>query len=107
MKKYDELPSIWQVGICLMLSQRNEATKFISPTDTRILAAGNRYFYPYHDVIRQYSGVVHFASTAEIHPNCEHNIVSDATWLEEVDDILKDNSLDKTWKECTILLTGF
>jgi glycosyltransferase involved in cell wall biosynthesis len=108
MKKYEELPSYlagWDVAI--MPFARNEATRFISPTKTpEFLAAGKPIIStPIHDVVKQYSTVVHFAETAEefIHI-AENKIVQNQMWLDNVDEILKENSWDKTWHKMNELI---
>jgi UDP-galactopyranose mutase len=102
MKKYDELPQYlagWDVAI--MPFAINEATRFISPTKTpEFLAAGKPVIStPINDVIKQYSTVVHFASTADDFVRiADGDLGEDSRWLHQVDEILKENSWDKTWQ---------
>ncbi len=108
MKKYEELPSYlagWDVAI--MPFARNEATRFISPTKTpEFLAAGKPVIStPINDVVKQYSAVVHFAETAEEFIYiAENKIVQNQAWLDNVDEILKENSWDKTWHKMNELI---
>jgi UDP-galactopyranose mutase len=101
MKTYDELPAYlagWDVAI--MPFARNESTRFISPTKTPEYLAGGKPVIsaPINDVIRHYGKVIHIAGTAdEFIRVAEHEIVQDSTWLEQVDEILKGNSWDRTW----------
>jgi glycosyltransferase involved in cell wall biosynthesis len=102
MKKYEELPQYlagWDVAI--MPFAINDATRFISPTKTpEFLAAGKPVIStPINDVIKQYSSVVHFATTAEDFIRiADSDMSEDSRWLNKVDEILKENSWDKTWQ---------
>lgn len=100
-KEYNQLPSYlagWDVAI--MPFALNESTRFISPTKTpEYLAAGKPVIStPISDVMKQYSKVVHFANTAsDFIKVAEEDIETSSTWLQAVDNILSENSWDKTW----------
>jgi len=113
MKQYNELPAYisgWDVA--MMPFAHNESTRYISPTKTpEYLAAGKPVVStPIIDVLRQYGryGLVNIAGTVEEfvrvtaieleHPDREE-------WLEHVDELLSQNSWDKTWQRMTYLIT--
>lgn len=102
-KDYSDLPTYlsgWDVAI--MPFALNESTRYISPTKTpEYLAAGKPVIStPILDVVKQYSNVVHFANSAEEFIKvAENNIENSATWLKAVDEILSENSWDKTWEQ--------
>ncbi len=103
MKQYESLPNYfagWDVAI--MPFAISEATRFISPTKTpEYLAAGLPVVStPIHDVVRQYSSVVSFGCTSgdfisAVERNLDHGNVS----LRRVDEILSENSWDRTWRK--------
>ena len=105
-RSYHELPRYlagWDVAIIPFL--RNDSTKYISPTKTpEYLAAGKPVISTsIVDVIRPYGdlGLVHIADTPEgfiLAGEKELSTNNKSTWLEKVDDHLKDNSWDNTWK---------
>jgi len=103
MKSYAELPQYlagWDVAI--MPFALNESTRLISPTKTPEYLAGGKQVIstPIRDVIRDYCTVVHFASTVEDFIRvAENDIAYDFSWLGNVDELLKQNSWDKTWKD--------
>jgi UDP-galactopyranose mutase len=113
MKHYNELPAYisgWDVA--MMPFAHNESTRYISPTKTpEYLAAGKPVVStPIIDVLRQYGryGLVNIAGTVEEfvrvtaleleHPDREE-------WLEHVDELLSQNSWDKTWQKMMYLIT--
>jgi UDP-galactopyranose mutase len=113
MKQYNELPAYisgWDVA--MMPFAHNESTRYISPTKTpEYLAAGKPVVStPIIDVLRQYGryGLVNIAGTVEEfirvtaieleHPDREE-------WLEHVDELLSQNSWDKTWQRMVYLIT--
>jgi glycosyltransferase involved in cell wall biosynthesis len=101
MKSYQQLPSYlagWDVAI--MPFALNEATRFISPTKTPEYLAGGKPVIstPILDVMRQYCTVVNFAATSDdFILVAENDIEADEMWLRKVDNILSENSWDKTW----------
>ncbi|HEX6224279.1 MAG TPA: glycosyltransferase family 1 protein [Chryseolinea sp.] len=102
MKSYQELPQYlagWDVAI--MPFALNESTRYISPTKTPEYLAGGKPVIstPILDVVRHYSAVVHFVTTSEEFIACaENDVVQNEEWLKNVDEILSENSWDKTWK---------
>jgi len=113
MKDYQSLPgyiSGWDVA--MMPFAHNESTRYISPTKTpEYLAAGKPVVStPIIDVLRQYGryGLVNIAGTVDEfirvtaleleHPDREE-------WLEHVDELLSQNSWDKTWQKMMYLIT--
>ena len=102
MKSYEELPEYlagWDVAI--MPFALNESTRLISPTKTPEYLAGGKQVIstPIGDVIREYCTVVHFASTVEDFIRvAENDLAYDPDWLAHVDELLSQNSWDKTWK---------
>lgn len=113
MKKYAELPSYisgWDVA--MMPFAHNESTRYISPTKTpEYLAAGKRVVStPIIDVLRQYGrhGLVSIAGTAEEFVRVTALALTDTDreeWLDNVDEILSQNSWDKTWQRMMYLIT--
>jgi glycosyltransferase involved in cell wall biosynthesis len=113
MKAYGELPdyiSGWNVA--MMPFAHNESTRYISPTKTpEYLAAGKPVVStPIIDVLRQYgrNGLVNIAGTAEEFVRVtaielENNDREE--WLEHVDELLSQNSWDKTWQRMMYLIT--
>jgi glycosyltransferase involved in cell wall biosynthesis len=108
MKGYGELPLYlagWDVAI--MPFALNDSTRYISPTKTpEYLAAGKPVIStPITDVIRSYSSVVNFAATPEDFIQvAENDIQYDDAWLYHVDQILAENSWDKTWRRMKELI---
>lgn len=108
MKNYDELPAYlagWDIA--MMPFALNESTRFISPTKTPEYLAGGKPVIstPIVDVMRQYSNIVNFASTAEEFIQvAERDIQYDDVWLHHVDELLAENSWDKTWTRMKELL---
>ena len=102
MKNYQELPNYlagWDVAI--MPFSLNESTRFISPTKTPEYLAGGKPVIStcILDVVRHYSSVVNFISTAGEFIACaENDILPNEEWLAKVDKILSENSWDRTWK---------
>jgi glycosyltransferase involved in cell wall biosynthesis len=102
MKSYQQLPGYlagWDVAI--MPFSLNESTRFISPTKTPEYLAGGKPVIstPILDVVRHYSSVVNFVSTSDEFISCaENDIIQNDEWLAKVDQILSDNSWDRTWK---------
>jgi glycosyltransferase involved in cell wall biosynthesis len=109
MKSYQQLPSYlagWDVAI--MPFALNEATRFISPTKTPEYLAGGKPVIstPIRDVMKQYCTVVNFAATSDDFILVgENDIAPDETWLQKVDNILSENSWDKTWKQMHEIIT--
>ncbi|HYG01017.1 MAG TPA: glycosyltransferase family 1 protein [Chryseosolibacter sp.] len=113
MKQYAELPeyiSGWDVA--MMPFAHNESTRYISPTKTpEYLAAGKPVVStPIIDVLRQYGrhGLVSIAGTAEEFVRVTAIALTNSEreeWLENVDDILAQNSWDKTWQRMMYLIT--
>lgn len=107
-KEYNDLPSYlagWDVAI--MPFALNESTRFISPTKTpEYLAAGKPVIStPILDVVKQYSSVVHFANSAEDFIAVASNDIGNSTeWLTSVDEILSENSWDKTWQQMRTII---
>ncbi|MBT1702553.1 glycosyltransferase family 1 protein [Chryseosolibacter indicus] len=113
MKPYSELPdyiSGWDVA--MMPFAHNESTRYISPTKTpEYLAAGKPVVStPIIDVIRQYGrhGLVNIAGTSEefvrvVSLELENHDREE--WLDNVDDLLSQNSWDKTWQKMMYLIT--
>ena len=109
-KNYDELPAYlagWDIA--LMPFAMNESTRFISPTKTPEYLAGGKPVIstPIVDVVEAYGniGLVYIGETAEdfvsAAAHCLKNSGQKDEWLKEVDETLKDNSWDKTWKQMT------
>jgi glycosyltransferase involved in cell wall biosynthesis len=113
MKSYQELPSYisgWDVA--MMPFAHNESTRYISPTKTpEYLAAGKPVIStPIIDVLRQYGrhGLVNIAGTAEEFVRVtalELENHDREEWLEHVDEMLSQNSWDKTWQKMMYLIT--
>jgi UDP-galactopyranose mutase len=113
MKQYNELPAYisgWDVA--MMPFAHNESTRYISPTKTpEYLAAGKPVVStPIIDVLRQYGryGLVNIAGTVEefirvTAIELEHQDREE--WLEHVDELLSQNSWDKTWQRMVYLIT--
>ena len=103
MKDYESLPAYfsgWDVAI--MPFAINEATRFISPTKTpEYLAAGRPVIStPIHDVVRHYSSVVNFGSTSwDFISAAERTLDHGNVSLRRVDEILSENSWDRTWRK--------
>lgn len=105
-KSYDDLPlylSAWDVA--MIPFERNEATRFISPTKTpEYLAAGKPVVSTsIKDVADPYgkNGLVFIADTPEEFIAATENaliIKNDEAWLNNVDEFLAQNSWDKTWR---------
>lgn len=113
MKSYQELPAYisgWDVA--MMPFAHNESTRYISPTKTpEYLAAGKPVVStPIIDVLRQYGryGLVNIAGTVDefirvTQLELEHTDREE--WLEHVDELLSQNSWDKTWQKMMYLIT--
>lgn len=113
MKQYNDLPAYisgWDVA--MMPFAHNESTRYISPTKTpEYLAAGKPVVStPIIDVLRQYGrhGLVNIAGTAEEFVRVtalelENNDREE--WLDNVDELLSQNSWDKTWQRMMYLIT--
>lgn len=103
MKRYEELPdyfSGWDMAI--MPFAINESTRFISPTKTpEYLAAGRPVIStPIHDVVRHYGSVVNIASTSADFVSAGEKIIAHGNiCLEKIDEILSENSWERTWKK--------
>lgn len=108
MKKYEELPSYiahWDAAI--MPFALNESTRYISPTKTpEYLAAGKPVVSTaIRDVCRPYGdlGLVHIASSPEEFVAHLDSVLNDnkedRAWLVKVDEFLRRNSWDKTWRK--------
>lgn len=107
-KDYKDLPRYlagWDVAT--LLFARNESTRFISPTKTpEYLAAGKTVISTsIRDVVRPYGerGFVRIADTREDFIKAGEELLSlsaskRAAWLNEVDDFLRCNSWDETWR---------
>ena len=103
-KDYADLPAYlagWDVA--LMPFAINEATRFISPTKTpEFLASGRPVVStPVTDVVRQYGdmrGVFIAGRAEEFVAACEAALALDPrSWRAGVDDVLKEQSWDKTY----------
>lgn len=113
MKAYSELPNyIAGWDIAMMPFAHNESTRYISPTKTpEYLAAGKPVIStPIIDVLRQYgrNGLVNIAGTPEEFVRVgtlalENNDREE--WLESVDEMLSQNSWDKTWQRMMYLIS--
>jgi glycosyltransferase involved in cell wall biosynthesis len=113
MKSYNELPTYisgWDVA--MMPFAHNESTRYISPTKTpEYLAAGKPVVCtPIIDVLRQYGryGLVNIAGTVEEFIRVtalELENTDREEWLEHVDELLSQNSWDKTWQRMMYLIT--
>lgn len=113
LKQYAELPqyiSGWDIA--MMPFAHNESTRYISPTKTpEYLAAGKPVIStPIIDVLRQYGrhGLVNIAGTPEEFVRVAAIALTNPDreeWLENVDDILSQNSWDKTWQRMMYLIT--
>jgi glycosyltransferase involved in cell wall biosynthesis len=111
-KLYNELPAYlsgWDMAIIPFLL--NDATKYISPTKTpEYLAAGRPVISTsIVDVINPYAvkGLVHIADNANDFikaAETELNTPNRKKWLEEVDELLSDNSWDNTWRNMVELM---
>src|SRR5690606_18034274 len=108
-KSYNELPDyIAGWDIAMIPFEKNESTKFISPTKTpEYLAAGKPVISAsIMDVVKPYGdeGLVHIADTADEYIDAVEKIQAlskrerDA-WLNKVDYFLKYNSWDNTWNK--------
>lgn len=111
MKKYDELPrylSGWDVA--LLPFEKNESTRFISPTKTpEYLAAGCPVVSTsVRDVVRPYGDqdYVSIADTPEAFIAAIERELSGRpqTWRERVDRFLSEMSWDRTWSEMSALI---
>jgi UDP-galactopyranose mutase len=105
-KDYHQLPAYlsgWDVA--LLPFAINESTKFISPTKTpEYLAAGKPVVStPIRDVVRPYGekGLVRIAEThtdfIKAVEDCLKEESCSPDWLARVDEMLAENSWDKTW----------
>jgi glycosyltransferase involved in cell wall biosynthesis len=113
MKSYNQLPeyiSGWDVA--MMPFAHNESTRYISPTKTpEYLAAGKPVVStPIIDVLRQYgrNGLVNIAGTADEFVRVTSIALENTDreeWLERVDEVLSQNSWDKTWQRMMYLIT--
>jgi UDP-galactopyranose mutase len=113
MKAYGDLPSYisgWDVA--MMPFAHNESTRYISPTKTpEYLAAGKPVVStPIIDVLRQYGryGLVNIAGTVDEFirvTSLELETHDREEWLEHVDELLSQNSWDKTWQRMMYLIT--
>jgi glycosyltransferase involved in cell wall biosynthesis len=113
MKPYADLPSYisgWDVA--MMPFAHNESTRYISPTKTpEYLAAGKPVVStPIIDVLRQYGrhGLVNIAGTVDEFirvTSLELETHDREEWLENVDELLSQNSWDKTWQRMMYLIT--
>jgi UDP-galactopyranose mutase len=111
-KAYRELPRYlarWDVAI--QPFARNEATRFISPTNTpEYLAAGCPVVStPIRDVVRPYGdqGLVRIAPTLEEFLRQAEAAMADrknARWRRAVDAILATMSWDRTWGQMSALV---
>jgi glycosyltransferase involved in cell wall biosynthesis len=109
-KRYEELPvylANWDVA--MLPFAINSSTQFISPTKTlEYLAAGKPVVStPIRDVVEPYGnlGLVAIASNAQEFCTAIESLLSrpSAKWLEDVDDLLRKGSWDRTfsrmWQE--------
>jgi UDP-galactopyranose mutase len=113
MKQYNELPTYlsgWDVA--MMPFAHNESTRYISPTKTpEYLAAGKPVVStPIIDVLRQYGryGLVNIAGTVDEFVRVTQLALENTDreeWLEHVDELLSQNSWDKTWQRMMYLIT--
>jgi UDP-galactopyranose mutase len=113
MKQYYELPTYisgWDVA--MMPFAHNESTRYISPTKTpEYLAAGKPVVStPIIDVLRQYGryGLVNIAGTVDEFVRVTQLALENTDreeWLEHVDEVLSQNSWDKTWQRMMYLIT--
>ena len=104
-KSYQQLPSYlagWDIAIVPF--EKNESTKYISPTKTpEYLAAGKPVVSSsIRDVVRPYGeqGLVHIADTTEefiAAVEKEINTTDKSDWNTKVDEFLSQISWDKTW----------
>jgi len=111
-KKYSELPDYlagWDIA--LLLFERNESTRFISPTKTpEYLAAGKPVISTsIRDVVRPYGELklVEIADTADELISAAEKILSSenrSEWLKKVDAFLENISWDKTWAQMSDLI---
>lgn len=112
-KSYAELPDYlrgWDVA--LMPFAINESTRFISPTKTpEYLAAGRPVVStPITDVVRHYGDVaaVRVADTPQAFVQaCEEALAlsrTPASWRDEVDTLLADNSWDNSFERMNTLI---
>jgi glycosyltransferase involved in cell wall biosynthesis len=106
-KNYNELPTYlagWDIA--LMPFALNESTRFISPTKTPEYLAGGKPVIstPIVDVVEAYgnTGLVYIGETAEefisAATHCLKHPEQQKEWLKDVDEELKGNSWDLTWK---------
>ncbi len=113
IKPYKELPTYlagWDAA--LLPFAQNESTRFISPTKTPEYLAGGRPVIstPIRDVIRPYGDkkLVWIAEgVEEFVKACESALAmngSKAEWLQQVDEILKPNSWDRTWESMKLVI---
>jgi UDP-galactopyranose mutase len=113
IKSYHELPSyISGWDIAMLPFAHNESTRYISPTKTpEYLAAGKPVIStPIIDVLRQYgrNGLVNIAGTPEEFvrvASMELENTDRGEWLEQVNELLGQNSWDKTWQRMMYLVT--
>ncbi|MDQ6901442.1 MAG: glycosyltransferase family 1 protein [Bacteroidota bacterium] len=106
-RKYEDLPgylSRWDVAMIPFLL--NDSTKYISPTKTpEYLAAGVPVISSsIADVVNPYgmNKLVHIADNADdfiAAAETELAVINKTSWLNEVDNFLKDNSWDNTWSQ--------
>lgn len=116
-KQYNELPSYiagWDVAT--LLFARNESTRFISPTKTpEYLAAGKPVISTsIRDVVRPFGeqGLVKIADTPGEFIRAANELLRTdfdrARWLNLVDNQLKQNSWDRTWRRmCDLIRYSF
>jgi len=111
-KTYNELPSYlagWD--ITMIPFEKNESTKYISPTKTpEYLAAGKPVISSsIRDVVVPYGeqGLVHIADTSEEFIQAVEKEISSTNktkWAKKVDTFLSQISWDKTWNKMMILV---
>lgn len=112
-KSYSDLPGyIAGWDIAMVPFAHNESTRYISPTKTpEYLAAGKPVIStPVIDVLRQYgkTGLVNIAGTPEEFVRVASLELENGDrdeWLEQVDDLLSQNSWDKIWQRMMYLVT--
>ena len=113
-KSYDELPAYlagWDISMVPFL--RNESTRYISPTKTPEYLSGGKPVISTSivDVIRPYGdlGLVHIADTPEEFIRAgekELENTDKSQWLDLVDDHLRNNSWDNTWRRMVSLINN-
>lgn len=113
-KNYEQLPGYlagWDIA--MLPFAINESTKYISPTKTPEYLAGGKPVIStaIRDVVKPYGEkkLAHIVSTAAEFIKAAEEILSvDAEqredWLKEVDEFLKDNSWDNTWREMNMII---